>query len=384
MGMQVRLVLYAPTEAEARDAATAAFAEIARLDAVFSDYRPDSELRRLSREAAPRPVSEELFLVLERAVELAERTEGAFDPAAGAITALWRAAIASGRLPEAAAIAAARDRSGYDKVLLARANRVVTLSVADVRLDLGAIAKGFILDRALATLRGAGIEAALVEAGGDIVLGAAPPTHAGWAIDVPHLAGCTLILAGAAVSTSGDSEQFLEVDGVRYSHTVDPRTGIGITEGRTVTVVAADGLTADSLATALTLIDEREGDAVVAAFPPARAVRAPAECLPRRSRSGQEVAARLPMLRIATGTWGAAQHRDHAHGDGPQAHERGGVKRPEAAEQVVDHQRGGVERQHARHVARAEYAHGASATPESTTAPAVAPPESAPRCRPAR
>jgi len=284
MGMQVRIVLYAGDEAAALAAADTAFAEIARLDDVFSNYRPASEISRLSVRAGRHRVSDELFSVLRRAMQLARQTNGAFDPAAGALTALWREAIERQRLPLPADIERASQRSGYEGLVLDDDARVVELSAAGVRLDLGGIAKGYVLDRALAVLRHAGADSALVEAGGDIVTGAAPPARRGWAIGIPHLLGaagaprCELHLVDAAISTSGDHAQFVEVDGRRYSHTVDPRSGLGLTHGRAATVVAADGLTADGLATALTVVDEEQMGPLLDLYPTARAILSPADC----------------------------------------------------------------------------------------------------------
>jgi thiamine biosynthesis lipoprotein len=284
MGMQVRVVLYATDEAVARAAAGTAFAEIARLDAVFSDYRADSEIARLAGRSGHQQVSEELFFVLQRATRLARQTGGAFDPTVGALTALWREAIDRQRLPQQAEIDSASRRSGYDKLALDSAARTVEITAAGLRLDLGAIAKGYILDHALAVLREAGADRALVEAGGDIVAGAPPPARRGWSIDVPHLSpagegrGCNLSLVDAAVSTSGDHAQFIEMDGRRYSHTVDPRTGLGLTHRRTATVVAADGLTADGLATALTIVEEARMGELLEHYPSARAILSAADC----------------------------------------------------------------------------------------------------------
>jgi thiamine biosynthesis lipoprotein len=274
MGMQVRLVLYAEAEAEAHGVATAAFAEIARLDAMLSNYRRDSEISALAGdEAGPRPVSPEVLEVLARAQRLAELSGGAFDVTAGPLTELWRGAIERRELPDSAAIASARARTGYRRLQLDVEAGLVIVAPG-TELDVGGIAKGFVLDRALAVIAGEGIGAALVEAGGDLVVGAAPPGSEGWSIDVPHL-GCRIELSHAALATSGDEFQFVEIDGVRYSHTVDPRTELGLRDSRTVSVVASDGLTADGLATTLTILTEKEGETILSAFPGARLLAAP-------------------------------------------------------------------------------------------------------------
>jgi thiamine biosynthesis lipoprotein len=124
-----------------------------------------------------------------------------------------------------------------------------------MRLDLGGIAKGFILDEARAAARRTGVTRVLVEAGGDIVAGDAPPGLGGWTVDVPGvtgvLAGRAAAFANGALATSGPTVQFVEIDGVRYSHVVDPATGYGLTRQAVVHVMAPDGATADALATAI-------------------------------------------------------------------------------------------------------------------------------------
>ena len=273
MGMQVRIVLYAGTRDEARQAARAAFEEIARLDWIFSDYRDDSELSRLVLRAgqAPVPVSQELYEVLDRGQRLARQTGGAFDITAGALTRLWRGAIRDERMPNEAELRSAMHASGNDKLRLDATAQTAQITGAGLRLDLGGIAKGYVIDQALTTLRAHDVTKALVEAGGDIVVGAAPPGEAGWHLTIPH-AGCEVVLAEAAISTSGDTEQFVEIEGIRYSHTVDPRTGFGLTHRRIATVVVSDGFTADGLATALTLVEDVEMEALLDLYPRTRAL----------------------------------------------------------------------------------------------------------------
>jgi len=267
MGMAVRIVVYAADDATARRAARAAYARIAELEDVMSDYRPESEVRRLAARAGePVRVSDELFVVLARAVDLWRRSEGAFDVTVGPFVELWRTARRTGALPLRAALDSAARRVGSDKVHLDSVARTVRLDTPGMRIDLGGIAKGYILDRALDALRVQGVTRALLEAGGDIVLGDPPPGRRGWRIAIA--AGDT-ILANRAVSTSGDTEQFVIIGGVRYSHVIDPRTGMGLTSRREATVVAPDGVTADGLATALTLLDDARGARVLQSFPQA-------------------------------------------------------------------------------------------------------------------
>jgi thiamine biosynthesis lipoprotein len=135
-------------------------------------------------------------------------------------------------------------------------------------LDLGGIAKGFAGDVMLAILAGYGVEAALIDAGGDLVAGAAPPGTDGWRVSGSN--GAVLLLAHGAVATSGDRFRYLEVDGVKYSHIVDPRTGLGVVDVPTVTVLAPNGTTADVLASALSIMDPEDGADLLASVEGAR------------------------------------------------------------------------------------------------------------------
>jgi thiamine biosynthesis lipoprotein len=272
MGMPVRIVLYADEDAAIRVAAEAAFARIAALDAVMSDYRPDSELSRLALHGRGwTRVSAELFTVLDRAVMIARASDGAFDPSVAPLVALWREARKTGRMPECSAIDAARARVGWRHIRLDRVRRAVRLELPGMRLDLGGIAKGYILAAALATLRTRGVGRALIEAGGDIVVGDAPPGRSGWTIETPQadasFADRASRLTNAALATSGASAQFVEIEGVRYSHVIDPRTGLGLTNSFVANVIAADGATADALATALTIVGPDNAGALLAQFP---------------------------------------------------------------------------------------------------------------------
>lgn len=272
MGVEVRIVLYAPDDERAREAARAAFARMAELEDIMSDYRPESELRRLERR--PRdwvPVSEELFEVLARAVEIAEVTDGAFDPTVGPLVALWREARRIGRLPDARMLDSARALVGWRRLVLRVGGRDVLLERPGMRLDLGGIAKGYIVERALAELRKRGVSSALVEAGGDIAVGDAPPGQQGWRIDAPTadslVQARASALTNAVIATSGPGSQFVEIEGKRYSHVVDPRTGLGLTNANYATVIAPDGALADALATALTALGPERVARLLSRYP---------------------------------------------------------------------------------------------------------------------
>jgi FAD:protein FMN transferase len=280
MGTIVRLVLYAPDAAKAERAANRAFARIRALDESLSDYRDTSELNQVSRQSGGGPVkvSADLFRVLSAAQRFARASDGAFDVTAGPLSLLWREARRRQVVPDPARIAEARTRVGRDKLHLDPSRQTVRLRERGMQLDVGGIAKGFAADEAAAVLRRCEIRSALIAAGGDIVVMAAPPDAAGWRVAVASIDGPKhppagyLTLQNAAVSTSGDAEQFMVVDGVRYSHIFDPRTGRALTGRSSVTVVAPNGTTSDALATAASVLGGRRGTRLVDRTPGAAAL----------------------------------------------------------------------------------------------------------------
>jgi thiamine biosynthesis lipoprotein len=245
MGTLVRVTIYSKDASPMR----AAFERIRELDDKLSDYKPESELNRLCRIRNMR-VSEDLFRVLEAAQKLSALTDGAFDVTIGPVTHLWRL----GKAADAEAMA----RVGWRNVALDKRHRTVELKLTGMQLDLGAIAKGYAADEALKTLRRLGVKQALIAVSGDIVAGDAPPGTRGWRVGLEP-AGGEIFLRNAAVSTSGDAEQFREIGGVRYSHIIDPKTGLGLTSAIAVTVVARRGLDADPIATAVSVMGEEKG-----------------------------------------------------------------------------------------------------------------------------
>ena len=268
MGLPFRIVLYAPDPAAAQTAARAAFARIQQLNDILSDYDTDSELSRLSRTAGelrPVPLSDDLWFVLLRAQQLAARSGGAFDVTVGPYVSLWRKARREKKLPRSDLLAEARAAVGWENLQLDPRARTAKLLVPGMRLDLGAIAKGYAVDQALQVLRARGISRALVAGGGDMVAGDAPPGKRGWQIEVAPLditnapPARFVWLANSALATSGDVFQHLDLAGRRYSHILDPKTGVGLTDHSLVTVIAGDCITADSLATAVSVLGPQRG-----------------------------------------------------------------------------------------------------------------------------
>jgi thiamine biosynthesis lipoprotein len=294
MGTVFRIVAYAPDREAFDRACDAAFARIDGLEAVMSDYDRGSELSRLAASAggAPVPASAELAALLARAVEIAARTDGAFDPTVGPVVALWRRARRQAELPAPARLAAARAAVGWEQLRVDPLAGTVQLAVSGMRLDLGGIAKGHAAEAGLAVLRAHGIDRALVDAGGDLVCGEPPPGADGWVIALPGPGGTAAIeVARCAVATSGDLFQFVEIDGVRYAHIVDPRTGLGLTGRRQATVVAPDGALADALASAACVLEPDRALEVVGSFAGASVLlrsagQAGAEAVEERASAG--------------------------------------------------------------------------------------------------
>ncbi len=295
MGVPFRVVLYASSRAQAEAAARAALDRVAALNAVMSDYDPDSELSRLSATAGSGravPVSADLWRVLARAQHLARLSEGAFDITVGSAVVLWRRARRDRALPDPARLARARDRMGWRYLELDARNRTSRLLRPGMKLDLGGIAKGDAVDQALNVLASHGIHRALVSGGGDLAVRQPPPGRNGWRVEVDppeteaDLPRRVVSLQHAALATSGDVFQHVEIQGVRYSHIVDPRTGVGLTDHSQVTVIARDGLTADSLSTAISVLGPDRG-----------------------LRLGRHFRAGVYVLRAPEGRWSVTENR---------------------------------------------------------------------------
>lgn len=239
----------------------AAEAALRRVEALMSTYLLDSELARLNAADAGKMISlsPQTLEVLRAARELADQTRGAFDATCRPVIELWKRAGRQNRLPEAEALAEARQASTWDQIELRGSGAVKRRASASV--DLGGIAKGYGIDRAVAALRSAGCAGGLVDVGGDIRCFGKRPGGGYWTIGVrnpfrPEQTElvATLRIPAGAVCTSGNYFRFVEIGGSRYSHIIDPRTGKPADAAPSVTVVAPTATTADAWATALSVL----------------------------------------------------------------------------------------------------------------------------------
>jgi thiamine biosynthesis lipoprotein len=275
MGTKIRIVLYAADKATADASAKAAFKRFAELEAVLSDYQQDSEAMTLCRKndeapGTPFGLSDDLYRVMHRALDVSKNSEGAFDVTIGPLSQLWRQTKKAKKLPDDATLAAAKAKIGYAKLSLNETGKTLAIKQPGMRLDFGGIGKGFAAEEALVVLKHKGIEAALVAASGDISAMGAPPGKAGWTVDIAPLKPADpprrLLLKDASVSTSGDLYQHVEIDGIRYSHVLDPKTGLGLTGFRSVTVIAPRGSLADALSKAASILPVERTEKVLAKY----------------------------------------------------------------------------------------------------------------------
>lgn len=266
MGTRFAVTCHGSDEAAAKAAADEAFAEGEKINAVASDYLADSELMRLPAGGPAVEVSPLLAELLEVSLATAARCDGAFDPTLGPLTALWRESRRTGELPAEEDRAAALAACGWSELEVDAKARKVRLKKPGMRLDLGGIAKGFAADRMFEVMKSHGFARTCIAAGGDLRLGDPPPGKAGWRVglktfdreqpeEVVELSNC-------AVSTSGDLHQFVEIGGKRYSHIVDPRTGLGRTERVAVSVIAPTATASDALATACCVAGAEQAEAL--------------------------------------------------------------------------------------------------------------------------
>jgi thiamine biosynthesis lipoprotein len=276
MGTAIRVELWCENPSAGAAAIDAVMAEMHRIDRTMSPYKSESDLSRINRDAAARPVpvSEEMYGLLERALEFSRLSGGAFDITYAAVGHLYD--YRRGVRPDAAALARAVGAVGYANLILDRRARTVRFARDGVRIDLGGFAKGHAVDNGAAMLRRRGIRHAIVTAGGDsLVLGDRRGRPWTIAIRDPRLPGqvvAVLPLEDVAISTSGDYERYFEQDGVRFHHVIDPKTGRSPCAVRSVTILAADGLTAEGLSKAVFVTGLEQGMRLVESMPGVDAV----------------------------------------------------------------------------------------------------------------
>jgi len=267
MGTVFEIVAYGESTKQAADAIDQSFREIVRLDEVMSDYKPDSALSRLnhSSHSVPQPVPPDLYVVIGEALKYSRLSEGKFDVTVGPLVTLWKAAIRGGPIPSVAEEEKVRACVGYQKVELLPQDRVQFHSPC-VQIDLGAIGKGYALDRAADVLRSHGISRALLDAGGStIVAMGAPPDQTGWLVhlrDPSNKLDPQVMLSDSSVSTSEQTPPSL-LGRESAGHIIDPDKGVPVSTQFAVSAVANTGTASDALSTTLLLVGPEKGKVLV-------------------------------------------------------------------------------------------------------------------------
>ncbi|MDD7986063.1 FAD:protein FMN transferase [Lentisphaera marina] len=257
MGCDFRLKIYSSDPSQAQKAAQKAFQRIDQLEKICSDYLSDSELNRLSQTHMQwTPVSSDLWKILAYSQKISQQTHGAFDVTCGPLSIQWRIARYRNKLPEPASIEKALKRCSYKKLELNSDKQTVRLNTAHMKLDLGAIAKGYAADAAMKTLNREGIKHAMIDASGDLLMSAHPTST--WKIFINDKnssnSASFIRLKQGAVATSGSALQNLKKNDKTYSHIIDPRTGQAITHHQRITMIAPTAMEADALASALSVM----------------------------------------------------------------------------------------------------------------------------------
>ena len=264
LGTTVQIILYAPTAEIAEKATKEAFASFQTLNGIMSRFDFESELSLLCESREWIRVSNDLFAVLRAAKHYSTLSDGAFDITVGPMTRLWQRSRRQRELPSEQLVEQAKQLVGNHLWEIDEKKQSVRLLKAGMRFDLGAIAKGYAVDKAFEIIQRHGITSQLVDAGGDFRVGAPPPGTKGWRIAKGNE---TVYLKDTAMATSGGRFQFVLIDGVRYTHIVSPQTGLGMTELHTVHITAPTAMEADALATAAFVLGKEKGQALIDTLP---------------------------------------------------------------------------------------------------------------------
>jgi thiamine biosynthesis lipoprotein len=277
MGTSVEITVNPADSTGAEEAMAAAFREVERIDRLMSHYRPESEVSRITRHAGEKAVSvsPETLEVVERALYFSRLSGGAFDVTIGPVFRLWN--FGEGKVPEAKTLQENLKKVDYRKVKVDRIKSSVYLEGRGMSLDLGAIAKGYAVDRACSVLRKEGIKNFLVAAAGDLMVSGVKANGVPWTIGIQHPRLPSDLIAKlrpaqAAVSTSGDYKKFFLRGGERYHHILTPSTGLPARQCQSVTIMAPSAMDADALATSVFVLGPKEGFALLDQLPDAHAI----------------------------------------------------------------------------------------------------------------
>jgi thiamine biosynthesis lipoprotein len=278
MGTRGTITIYGLPGEEAEAAASEAVREMHRLESMMSTWKEESEISRLNRESngSPFEVSPELAELLNIASVLCKMTGGAFDVTAMPVVRLWGFQGGGAKLPSDGEIADALARVGCRMMFVDLDESTVTLH-GGAEIDLAGIGKGYAVDRCVGILEAHGVRSALVDLGGNMFAIGAPPGRDAWSIGIrdPEDPGGVvgkLLISDEAIATSGNYENFVEIDGKRYGHIVDPRTGRTVDHVLSVTVIAPTATQSDALSTGMFVMGPEKSQGMGDVFPDVSAV----------------------------------------------------------------------------------------------------------------
>ncbi len=286
MGTFARIIAVAADSDTAGRCIESAFAEIKRIDKLMSDHKSDSEISELNRDGFKRAVtvSKPTYEVLQRSIEFSKPSGGAFDVTVGPLVDLWHSAGEVNSLPTDEELRQARSKVGYDKLILDANEESIRFAVDGMRVDLGGIAKGYALDKAIETIKKGGAIGGMIEIGGEVRCFGSPPRGQNkWRIGLQDArvaeedfgAGRIMLVlefTDAAVATSGDYRRYVMIGGKKYSHILDARTGYGCEGVPSVTVITQNAIDADALATAVSVMGAEKGLALIEEMPETEAI----------------------------------------------------------------------------------------------------------------
>ncbi len=270
MGSPFHIIIVSTDSIKANRLARNCFQLVDSLNHIFSNYDSSSELSKINASAGllPYKMSPAMLDLVLKAEQAFIQSKGAYDISIGPLSSLWRNARKAKLFPEASTVLATKKLVGFAQVKINKRLGTIFLPSAGMQLDFGGIAKGYIAQWVIDYLKTSGIQQALADAGGDIVMSGAPLNTKGWLIGVnlpettDDLLNKKLQLSNCSVATSGDVYQFIEYKGVKYSHIINPLTGYGVTNLRNVTIIAKTGATADWLATACSILPIKQAKAL--------------------------------------------------------------------------------------------------------------------------
>ncbi len=267
LGTLVQIKVFASDEALVRKTIQSAEERTKAIEAILTDYEPDSETSQLTARAAAGnsiKVSRDLWRVIDASDRWYRLSDGAFDASLGSLTHLWRGSRRTGKPLTDQSRTKALERSGWKHVKLDSTSQSVQFLLKGMKLDFGAIGKGYVVDEIIAILQAAGLKQCLVNISGNMRAGDAPPDRDGWRIEISPLEKGQpplrrILLANTAIATSGDLWQFIMVDGQPRSHIFDPRTGESVRGPIAATVIATSATDADACATAVCVLGPTAG-----------------------------------------------------------------------------------------------------------------------------